>query len=78
MISLLAVPQKGGGALSVPAAVIGAALQQLCQVFAILPVTALALCYYNLTESKDGTSLMDKINKLGTITPDTDLPAEEY
>ncbi|MBB6113069.1 hypothetical protein [Mucilaginibacter lappiensis] len=78
MVSLIAVPQKGGGAFSIPAAVIGAALQQLCQVFAILPITALALCYYNLTESKDGTSLMEKINKLGTITPNTDLPAEEY
>jgi len=78
MVSLIAVPQKGGGALSVPAAIIGAVLQQLCQVFAVLPVTALALCYFNLTESKDGTSLMDKINKLGTNTPNTDLPAEEY
>jgi len=78
MVSLIAVPQKGGRALSVPAAIIGAVLQQLCQVFAVLPVTALALCYFNLTESKDGTSLMDKINKLGTNTPNTDLPAEEY
>ncbi|MGN8071309.1 hypothetical protein [Mucilaginibacter sp. SG564] len=78
MISLITAPQKGGAAFSAPAAIIGAALQQLCQVFGVLPVTALALCYFNLTESKDGTSLMDKINKLGTTTPNTDLPAEEY
>ena len=78
MVSLITIPQKGGRAFSAPAAMIGAALQHLCQVFGVLPVTALALCYFNLTESKDGTSLMDKINKLGTITPNTDLPAEEY
>jgi hypothetical protein len=75
-VSLITHPRKA--ALSVPVAVITSILQQLCQVFLIIPVTTLALCYFNLTESKDGTSLMDKINKLGTTNPDTDLPAEEY
>jgi len=78
VISVITAPQKGARAFSAPLAIIGAALQQLCQVFVVLPVTTLALCYFNLTESKDGTSLMDKINKLGTNTPNTDLPAEEY
>jgi hypothetical protein len=64
--------------ISKPFAIVTVVLQQLCQLFMIIPVTALSLCYFNLTESKDGTGLMDKINKLGTNAPDTDLPAEEY
>ncbi|MEN0055248.1 MAG: hypothetical protein AAGC65_16355 [Mucilaginibacter sp.] len=63
---------------SKPAAVITAILQHLCQIFTILPITTLCLCYFNLSESKDGTSLLDKINKMGTTNPDTNLPAEEY
>jgi hypothetical protein len=77
MVSLLLHPQSSR-IYSVPAAMITAAIQHLCQVFAIIPCITLSLCYFNLTESKDGTSLMDKINKLGTTSPDTDLPVEEY
>ncbi|WP_439695921.1 hypothetical protein ACFGVS_24290 [Mucilaginibacter sp. AW1-7] len=69
---------KGGAHFSIAAAVIGAALQQVCQVFIIIPVVSLCLCYFNLTESKDGTSLLNRINKVGTTTPDNDLPLEEY
>lgn len=74
----LVLHPKNGRLVSLPAAIITSALQHLCQVFAIIPTITLALCYFNLTESKDGTSLMDKINKLGKTNPDTDLPAEEY
>ena len=64
--------------LSKPFAILTVVLQQLCQLFMVIPVTALSLCYFNLTESKDGTSLMDKISKLGNTPTNTDLPAEEY
>jgi hypothetical protein len=50
----------------------------LCHVFYILPIVALALCYFNLTELKDSTGLMDRINQLGSNETNTDLPAEEY
>jgi hypothetical protein len=63
---------------SKPAAVVTAVLQHACQVFTVLPITTLCLCYFNLSESKDGTSLLDKINKMGTTNPDTDLPPEQY
>jgi len=63
---------------SKPAGVATAVLQHVCQVFTILPITTLCLCYFNLTESKEGTGLLDKINKMGTTNPDTDLPAEQY
>ncbi|MGF7041474.1 hypothetical protein [Mucilaginibacter lappiensis] len=78
VVSLLLHPQKGFSSLSVPAAIITAVLQHLCQIFTILPITTLCLCYFNLTESKDGTSLLDRIDKLGTTNPDSDLPVEEY
>ncbi|MDN3551836.1 hypothetical protein [Mucilaginibacter aquaedulcis] len=63
---------------SKPAAVATAVLQHACQIFTVLPITTLCLCYFNLTESKDGTSLLDKINKMSTTNPDTDLPPEQY
>ncbi|MVN21203.1 glycerophosphoryl diester phosphodiesterase membrane domain-containing protein [Mucilaginibacter arboris] len=50
----------------------------LCQVFLILPVITAALCYFNLNEKKEGTGLMDRINKFGSNDPDAGLPKEEY
>jgi hypothetical protein len=43
----------------------------------ILPVITSALCYFNLNEIKEGTGLIDRINRFGTQT-DTNSPAEEY
>jgi len=44
-----------------------------------LPTIALALCYFSLSEEKEGTGLMERIENLGTHN-DTgrDLPDEEY
>jgi hypothetical protein len=70
---------KGGSQqLSVASALVASVLQQICQVFLIIPVVSLCLCYFNLTESKDGTSLLERISKVGTSSPNNDLPAEEY
>jgi len=39
----------------------------------------LSLCYFTLAEQKDGTGLLDRIEKLGTNEGnDSALPAEEY
>jgi hypothetical protein len=58
---------------------ISTVLTAFCHVFYILPVVALALCYFNLTELKDATGLMDRINQLGNNKPDnTNLPTEEF
>jgi len=53
-------------------------IQQVCQLFLIIPIVTVGLCYFNLAESKEGTSLLDRINKFGTSSPQTDLPTEEY
>jgi len=50
----------------------------LAQVFYILPLVTLTLCYFNLTELKDATGLMSRINQLGNDGDNTNLPAEEY
>jgi hypothetical protein len=64
--------------LSLTASIITAVLGAFCHIFYILPITALALCYFNLTETKDATGLMERINQLGNNTDNTNLPQEEY
>ncbi|MFC0515879.1 hypothetical protein ACFFGT_16775 [Mucilaginibacter angelicae] len=77
VIGLILHPQKGAG-LSVTASVITVILQHLSMVFLTIPIITICLCYFNLTETKEGTNLLERINKLGEIKPDHDLPAEEY
>jgi hypothetical protein len=45
----------------------------------IIPTVTLCICYLNLIETKDGTSLLDRINNLGNNNDNQqNLPAEEY
>lgn len=53
-------------------------LQILAQLIAIIPIVGVALCFYNLTETKEGNSLMSKIENFGQHNAQTDLPSEEY
>jgi hypothetical protein len=81
LISTITHSQKGGAVAtvtSVPFAFATALLRQLGAILIIIPCVTVGLCYFNLTEGKDGTSLLNRINKLGNITPDNDLPVEEY
>lgn len=81
IISTLTHAQKGGATTaitSVPFAFATALLRQIAHILVIIPCIAIGFCYFNLTESKDGTSLLNRINKVGTTTPDNDLPLEEY
>lgn len=77
VIGIMLHPQKGP-VLSVTASVLTVILQHLCMVFLIIPIITICLCYFNLTESKEGTNLLERISKLGEIKPENDLPAEEY
>ena len=71
---------KGRGMhLSPTLTLISTALTELCHVFSILPMVALTLCYFNLTESTDAPGLMDRINQLGNNDEhNTNSPTEEY
>ncbi|OOQ58472.1 hypothetical protein [Mucilaginibacter pedocola] len=53
-------------------------LQQLMQVFFIIPTIGICLCYFNLTETKEGTSLLERIDKFGQQPNTPNLPTEEY
>lgn len=64
--------------LSVITIVSGTLLRQLAQVLYILPLVGLVICYFSLTEAKDATGLMDRIDQLGNNAADANAPAEEY
>lgn len=64
--------------LSLAMSVITALLQSAAQVFSILGLITISLCYFSLSEKTDGTGLMNRINQLGNKSDDANLPAEEY
>jgi hypothetical protein len=57
--------------------IIGTIIQYLSQVFLMIPVIGIALCYFNLTEVQESPGLMDRINQFGVGK--TNAPGlEEY
>jgi len=80
VITIINLLTHGSGTTttSVPVAAISALIQQAGQIIYVLPLVALGLCYYNVTEIREGTGLNDRINQFGTNRPDSNLPAEEY
>ncbi|MES2064156.1 MAG: glycerophosphoryl diester phosphodiesterase membrane domain-containing protein [Bacteroidota bacterium] len=75
--SILLRPQKLPQ-LSMGSILLGVILQAFAQILFIIPTIGIALCYFNLAEHKEGTSLLDRINKFGTPGEQTNLPTEEY
>ena len=54
-------------------------VSHVTMVFLIFPNIAMALSYYSLSEQKDGTGLMDRINNFGKKdSANPDLAPEEY
>lgn len=78
VLSTLLHTQKAGAVVSLPLAIATAVIKQIGFILIIIPCVTVGLCYFNLTEGKDGTNLLNRINNLGNIAPDTDLPVEEY
>jgi hypothetical protein len=69
---------KGTAALSVPAAIITTIIQSFAHVFQILMIVAANLCYFNLTETKEGTSLLERIGQFGSQDTAQGQAPEEY
>ena len=67
-----------GTQVTLPIAILSAILQEVSHVFHIITVVGAALCYFNLTESKEGTGLIERMNQFGAAKPDTDSTQEEY
>ena len=64
---------------TLPLIILFSALKNILTLAYTLPVIALALCYFNLSEQKEGLGLLDRIEKFGTGTDDNpNMPAEEY
>ncbi|WP_413669850.1 hypothetical protein ACEN9X_07880 [Mucilaginibacter sp. Mucisp86] len=54
-------------------------LQNILMLTYTIPSIAIALCYFNLEERKDGTGILERIEMFGTHTDKADdLPAEQY
>lgn len=68
-----AIPQ-----LSLLTIILSAVLQQFLQILLMIPTIGFCLCYFNLSETKEGTSLLNRINKFGESNHQTNLPTEEY
>jgi hypothetical protein len=75
---------KGGMFLSLktftlPVIIIFSVLRSILLLAYVLPSIAICLCYFNLAEEKDGTGLLNRIDKLGKPNNDqSDLPAADY
>jgi len=58
--------------------IVSSVLEEIARIFQILAIVTTSLCYFNLSESKDGTSLMERINRFGTGQTDLNAAPEEY
>jgi hypothetical protein len=74
----IVTPGSRHGALQLVITILSTVLTQLAHIFQILVVIAIGLCYFNLSESKDGLSLMERINQFGSAQTDTNITPEEY
>jgi hypothetical protein len=64
--------------LSIGTVLFSAILGSVAQVLIIIPTIGVSLCYFNLAEHKEGTSILDRINKFGAQGQQDNLPSEEY
>ncbi|HAL83243.1 MAG TPA: hypothetical protein DCO83_14265 [Mucilaginibacter sp.] len=70
------LPLKG---LKLPLIIISSVLRNILLLAYVLPAIAVCLCYFNLSEEKDGTGLLDRIEKIGKDNDEqSPLPAEEF
>jgi hypothetical protein len=69
---------KGPASISIIATIVTVFLTQLGYIFHILTTVASVMIYFNLTESKEGTGLLERMNQFGSKGPDTSTTPEEY
>jgi len=58
--------------------IISTILVQMSNVFQMLAIVTVSLCYFNLSESKDATSLLERMNQFGQAPSDSNINPEEY
>ena len=67
-----------GTTVSLAALIITSLLKEISHIFQVLSVVTTCLCYFNLSESKEGTGLMERINQFGNNNTDSNTTPEEY
>ncbi len=77
IITMVGAFTRGSKGLSDTTIIISSVIQYLCQVFMILPLVGVSLCYFNLSERQNSTGLMDRIGKMGQ-KEDSFHSKEEY
>jgi len=64
---------------TLPLIIFFSVLRNLLLLAYVLPSIGVCLCYFSLSEEKEGTGLLDRIGKLGQTNNDqAGLPSEEY
>jgi hypothetical protein len=62
-----------------PLLIFFSALKNILMFVYVLPAIAVSLCYFSLSEEKDGTGLLERMERFGKTSSDNlNLPTEEY
>ncbi|HMI03165.1 MAG TPA: hypothetical protein VK541_11820 [Pedobacter sp.] len=77
IIGMASAFTKTPGAVSITFLIVSTLIQYLCQVFLVLPVIGVSLCYFNLAERMENGGLLNRIEQLGTQKDQFSAP-EEY
>lgn len=65
ILTMVSAFTNGPKGLSSSVIIFSTVVQYLCQVFMIIPIIGISLCYFNLSERQNSTGLMDRIQKMG-------------
>ncbi len=74
----LHISQRSVSAISMPWVILMNVITAFISFFQILLVSAVGLIYFNLSETKEGTSLIARIDEFGTRNQDPGPQPEEY
>ncbi|TKC07602.1 hypothetical protein [Pedobacter frigoris] len=78
ILSIFSAFTEGANGISNTVIIISTIIRYLCQIFMVLPVIGICLCYYNLNERQDNTGLLERIDKFGKPNADINPIPEEY
>nr|WP_294871740.1 hypothetical protein [uncultured Pedobacter sp.] len=78
ILTMVSAFTKASGGMSTLIIVVSTVIQYVCQVFMVLPVIGVTLCYFNLVERLDNTGLLERINQLGKSETDSNSTPEDY
>ncbi|ETZ19664.1 hypothetical protein [Pedobacter sp. V48] len=78
ILTMVSAFTKASGGMSTLIIVVSTVIQYVCQVFMVLPVIGVTLCYFNLVERLDNTGLLERISQLGKSETDLNSTPEDY